>query len=145
MIEIPPEVLSRFLTQAALLRLAPARQHGLNPFQVLTLALIGGTEWLSFKEVRSSLAMPRSTFFFTVDSLRKKELIDTRQSTKDRRQLFLNLSPKGRELYQRMLETEARTILPVIEGLNETQKAAFLKATKAVMRTARVPGKFVSS
>ena len=134
MVHIPSDVMARFLTQATLIKVAMGKQHGLNAFQFLALVLVGGTEWLSLKDLKASLSVPGSTLTFTVDSLEKKGLVKRRQGKEDRRQWFLSLSPKGRRLYQRVLKAETDAVLPLFEGFSEPEKAAFLKLAEGMSR-----------
>jgi len=134
MIHIPSDVLARFLAQVTLIKVAMAKQHGLNAFQFLALTLVGGTEWLSLKDLKTSLSVPGSTLTFTVDSLEKKGLVKRRQGKEDRRQWFLSLSPKGRRLYQEVLKAEADAVQPVFQGFSEVEKAAFLKLAEEMSR-----------
>lgn len=132
MIPVPSHVLTRFLAQAALIKVALAKEHGLNAFQFLALTLVGGQEWLSLKELRAGLSVPGSTLTFTVDSLEKKGLVRRRQGKDDRRQWFLCLSPKGRKLYERMLKAETNAVMPAFESFSDGEMSAFVKLAEGI-------------
>lgn len=134
MIHIAADILVRFLTHAAVLKVALAKQYGLNAFQFLALVLVGGTEGLSIKELRKKLSMPGSSLTFTLDSLENKGLIRRQRNKLDRRQWLLSLSPKGRRLYERILKTESEAISPALDNLSESEKAAFLRIAEVITK-----------
>ena len=98
---IPAHVVAQIFSYAAMLKLALAKQHGLNVFQLLALTTIGSIDGVSIKEVRRKLSIPGSSLTFTIDSLEKKKLIKRQRSKEDRRQWLLSLSAKGEQLYAR--------------------------------------------
>jgi len=134
MVHIPAHIVAQILSHAAMLKLALAKQHGLNIFQLLALILIGSTKGVSIKEVRKKLSVPGSSLTFTIDSLEKKKLIKRQRSREDRRQWLLSLSAKGEKLYSEILRTEREAILPTLEKLSDTEKVTFLKLAEEIIK-----------
>ena len=134
MVHIPAHIVAQILSHAAMLKLALAKQHGLNVVQLLALILIGSTKGVSIKEVRKKLSVPGSSLTFTIDSLEKKKLIKRQRSREDRRQWLLSLSAKGEKLYSEILRTEREAILPTLEKLSDTEKVTFLKLAEEIIK-----------
>jgi MarR family 2-MHQ and catechol resistance regulon transcriptional repressor len=135
MIPISAHFVVQILSHAAMLKLALAKQFGLNPFQFLTLILVGSNERISTKELKQKLSIPGSSLTFTIDSLERKRLIKRQRSKEDRRQWFLSLTAKGKQLYDEILETEGEVVLPALDKLSETEKTIFLKLAEDLINT----------
>lgn len=135
MIHIPAHIVAQILSHATMLKLALAKQHDLNVFQLLALIVVGSTKGVSIKEVRKKLSIPGSSLTFTIDSLEKKKLIKRQRSREDRRQWFLSLSTKGKQLYTGILRAEREALSPALEKLSETEKATFLKLAEEIIKT----------
>ena len=117
-----------------MLKVALAKQYGLNIFQLLALMLVGSANGLSIKELREKLSIPGSSLTFTIDSLEKKKLIKRQRSKEDRRQWLLSLSARGERLYAEILKAEGEALSPTLEKLSETEKATFLKLAEELSR-----------
>jgi MarR family 2-MHQ and catechol resistance regulon transcriptional repressor len=134
MIHISADILARFLAHATLIKVALAKQYGLNAFQFLALVLVGGTEGLPIKQLRKKLSMPGSSLTFTLDSLENRGLIRRQNNKLDRRQWLLSLSPKGRRMYGRILKAESEAISPALDSLSDAERVTFLKLAEEIVR-----------
>jgi DNA-binding MarR family transcriptional regulator len=134
MVHIPPYIIAHFLSYAALLKLALAKQYGFNALQFLALILVGGTDRLAIKDLKERLSVPGSSLTSTIDSLESKGLMRRRRSKVDRRRWLLSLSAKGQRLYQNILSTESQAVLPALEKLSETERIIFLKLAAEIMQ-----------
>jgi MarR family transcriptional regulator, 2-MHQ and catechol-resistance regulon repressor len=135
MVHIPADILVRFLSHIALLKIALAKSYGLNPIQLLTLLLVGeGAVGISIKDLRQRLAVPGSSLTFTLDSLERMKLITRKRSKQDRRQWVLALTTKGKKLHEEMVRKENDAVSPSITGLSEDDKEAFLRISEEMFK-----------
>ncbi len=134
MIHIPANIVTQIFSHAATLKLALAKEFGLNPLQFLALVLVGNEDGLSTKELRHKLSVPGSSLTFTVDSLERKQLIKRQRSESDRRQWLLSLSDSGDLLYQQIVVAEHKAISPALDNLSEAEKAAFLRIAEEITK-----------
>lgn len=134
MIPVPADILSRFLTQAALIKVTLAKKHGLKPFEFLALALVGEHQNLPMRELRAALSLSSPTITFTVDSLEKRGLVKRRRARGDKRQVSLYLSAKGRRLYDRTLEAESNLAASALEGFTGEEIAALVELAQEMSR-----------
>jgi DNA-binding MarR family transcriptional regulator len=132
---IPAHIISHLLSYLALIKLASAREFGLNAFQFLALLLVGNKEGIGIKELKRELSLPGSSLTFTIDSLEKKRLIKRRRSKEDRRQWLLSLSARGERLYKEIIKADSEMMSSAMENLSETETAAFLKIAEELLRT----------
>ncbi len=127
------EILVRLFAHAALYRTALGREYGLNPFQLLSVLLIGGNQTgVSIKVLREAMVIPGSSLTFTLDSLEKKGLIRRSRSKADRRQWLLFLTAKGQRFYSSLIEREAEAVRPSLEKYSDEEKAAFFKIAEEI-------------
>lgn len=75
-----------------------------TPGQFGVLTLIASNEGLSQSAVARALGVERSTMVAVIDGLENKELVVRKPSPTDRRSNALELSDKGRTLFERGLE-----------------------------------------
>jgi MarR family 2-MHQ and catechol resistance regulon transcriptional repressor len=135
MVQIPVHIVAQILSHAAILKLALAKQFGLNPFQFLALVLVGDSKGLSIKALKQRLSLPGSSLTFTIDSLEKKKLIKRHRSREDKRQWFLSLTGKGEQLHEEILETEGEMFSPALDKLSENEKTIFLKLAQEIIQS----------
>ena len=127
------EALMRLFAHATLLRMAMAREYGLNVFQLLSVLLIGGSETgVSIKGLRQALFIPGSSLTFTLDSLEKKGYIKRNRNKRDRRQWLLFLTAKGKRFYADVIEKQTEAIGPSLEKFTESERAAFLRIAEEI-------------
>lgn len=130
------EILIRLFAHAALYRMALGREYGLNPFQLLSILLIGGNQTgVSIKVLREAMVIPGSSLTFTLDSLEKKGLIRRSRSRADRRQWLLFLTEKGQKFYSSLIEREAEAVMSSIEKYSEEERAAFFKIAEEISQS----------
>ena len=130
------DILLRLFAHAALYRMALGREYGLNPFQLLSVLLIGGSQTgVSIKALREVLVIPGSSLTFTLDSLEKKGLIRRSRSKADRRQWLLSLTAKGQRFYSSLVERETEAVLPSLEKFSEEERAAFFKIAEEISQS----------
>jgi DNA-binding MarR family transcriptional regulator len=132
---IPGHIIAYLLSYITLVKLALAKEFGLNVFQLLALLLVGNKEGISIKQLKQDLSLPGSSLTFTLDSLEKKRLIKRQRSKEDRRQWRLFLSARGKRLHQEILKAESEAILPALENLSEKETAAFLRIAEEFLKT----------
>ena len=129
------EALMRLVAYGTLLRMAMAREHGLNVFQLLSVLLIGGSETgISIKGLREALLIPGSSLTFTMDSLEKRGYIKRTRNQQDRRQWLLFLTAKGKRFYAHVLERQSEAIAPSLEKFTEAERADFLRVADELTR-----------
>ena len=125
----------RLVAYATLLRMAMAREYGLNVFQFLSVLLIGGSETgIGIKGLREALLIPGSSLTFTLDSLEKRGYIKRARNRRDRRQWRLFLTAKGKRFYADVLERQSEAIGPSLEKFTETERADFLRVADEITR-----------
>ena len=134
MVHIPLHIITQIFSYAAILKLAVAKQFGLNPSQLFIMGLVGVTDRLSIKELRHKLFLPGSSLTFTIDSLEKKRLVKRQRSKEDRRQWFLSLTAKGKQLHEEILKTEGTVVTPTLDKLSEQEKQIIMKLAQDIIR-----------
>lgn len=137
MVPVRVHIISRFLTQAALIKVTLARKHGLKPFELLALALFDDHQRLPMKELRAAFCLSPTSLSSTVQSLENRGLVTRLQSQEDKRRWFLRLSPRGKKLYARMLEAETNAIT-ILDGFSDAEITALISLSQAMRR---LPGK----
>lgn len=75
-----------------------AARHGLSLQQLSVVNTLLQTPDLTLDQLAEKRFTPKSTMSSVVDSLVKLELVDRAQSTTDRREIRLRLTPKGESL-----------------------------------------------
>jgi MarR family 2-MHQ and catechol resistance regulon transcriptional repressor len=127
------DILVRLFAHATLYRMALGREYGLNPFQLLSILLIGGSRTgVSIKVLREAMVIPGSSLTFTLDSLEKKGLIRRTRSKADRRQWLLFLTAKGQRFYSSLIERETKSVMPSLEKFSDEERAAFFKIAEEI-------------
>jgi MarR family 2-MHQ and catechol resistance regulon transcriptional repressor len=136
------DVLLRLFAHAALYRMALGREHGLNPFRLLSMLLIGGSQTgVSIKALREALVIPGSSLTFTLDSLEKKGLVRRARSKTDRRQWLVSLTAKGRRFCAGLVERDTEAVMPSLEKFSDDERAAFFKVAAEISQAGVLQGR----
>ncbi len=99
----------------------------MNNYEKLTLAeanalyVIGTQEPKTMKQIAEALGVAVSTPTRTIDRLVKKELVNRAVSTKDRRQLLIEVTPEGREILAEMDDECLMVIRKMVENLENEE------------------------
>jgi len=125
--------LTHLLNYATMIKLAVAKEHGMNISQLLALIFVGSTGEVSIKDLRKKLAIPGSSTTFTIDSLEKKNLVKRQRSKTDRREWLLSLTAKGERLYSAVIISENAAMSPAFEKLSDADKEAFLNLSNQII------------
>jgi DNA-binding MarR family transcriptional regulator len=112
----------------------------INNYEKLTLAeanaiyAIGTKEPKTMKQIAEALGVAVSTPTRTIDRLVEKGLVNRTVGSKDRRQLFIEVTPKGREILVEMDKESLMVIRKMVENLEdeeiETLKNILLKISQ---------------
>jgi len=78
-------------------------------------------------ELASELGVRLSTMTGIVDQLERKGLVERADHPGDRRSLHVNLTPKGRKLYQGGHETFLSYLKPVMDNRNAAERTTMLR------------------
>ncbi len=76
------------------------RQFGLTHAQFDIIATLGNTSGMSCKELGEKTLITKGTLTGVLDRLAEKKLIDRVRCTKDRRHLFIHLTPLGIQIFE---------------------------------------------
>lgn len=99
----------------------------MNNYEKLTLAdanalhVIGPQEPKTMKQIAEALGVAVSTPTRTIDRLVEKRLVNRTVSAEDRRQLLIELTPKGQEILAEMDEENLIIIRKMLENLQDEE------------------------
>lgn len=112
-----------------------AEKNGLTMMQAMTLCLIDAEDSTRMSTLSTFLCCDPSSVTANVDRLVAAKFIERKESAQDRRTKVLNLTPKGLELRQQLLQVTAEKRLPDLSTLTDTeaqQLALLLKKAAAI-------------
>lgn len=123
-----PHLVSELANHFTLLKLVLAQQNRLAPHQLVAIGLLSANGSMRFKELRSRLSLPKSSFTFLVDGLEGRGLVERTREEEDRRQWKVALTSRGRSLAASIDRNQAAVIEPVLAPLSEQAGEALLSA-----------------
>jgi len=80
----------------------------------------------SMRELADFMKMGLSSVTGMVDRLVKQRLADRRRTEKDRRLVFVDITPKGRKAIKEILDQRRKTTLNLFESLTAEERLAYL-------------------
>lgn len=98
-----------------------SERFNLTLHQLGILNTINSCTKVTLKEITEKLMIPKSTASINVDELVKKELVNRSLSEKDRREIQLSLTNKGKEISQKSIETPL-AYMAMMEALEKIPK-----------------------
>ncbi|MGE4064624.1 MAG: MarR family winged helix-turn-helix transcriptional regulator [Rhodospirillaceae bacterium] len=136
-----------------------ARETELTTSQLLVLQLLEPDRELSIGEIAKQVNLSQATVTVIVDRLEERHLVKRQKGKLDRRQVFVRLSPQGKDVldqapkllqavflenFSRLADWEQTYILSALERVAHLMNAAFLDASPvldigAVDRTVENP------
>ena len=107
------------------------RQFDLNLAQFDVLARVGAAEGLMQQEVANSLLVTKSNVAQLLDRMERGGLVERRPEGRANR---LYLTPKGRELYDRVVPAHERLIAEQFSALSPSEQVQLLGMLRTVDR-----------
>jgi len=98
------------------------RSHGLNrtEFGVLELLYHKGAQ--PIQQIGGKVLMSSGNITYVVDKLEKKEFVQRKASTEDRRLIFAEITDKGKQFIDDVFPQHAEVIEKAVEGLTLEEK-----------------------
>ena len=109
------------------------RPLGLNVTRHRAIAVIALIEPCTMSELADLSAIDRTTMTRIVDQLVVRGLAERATPSEDRRQVVLSLTGKGREVYQKALQTIGVVNRAALQGLPEEALHAVARAQQAIL------------
>lgn len=106
------------------------RTYGLTEAQFSALECIGHKGPMTLGELGRRQLVTNGNITLVADNLEKQGLLERRRSSKDRREVVVHLTPKGRRLFERIFPPHANHIARVMSVLStaeQEQLGALLK------------------
>jgi DNA-binding MarR family transcriptional regulator len=133
--EVDPGAVETFLTMlrtsVGMLHMAEARiaGYGLSRgrFAILMQLIHEADEGLNPSELADRCIVTRATITGLLDGLEKDELIERKSDSQDRRSINIWLTPKGRELMEKILPSHFRSIAGLMSNLSDTERKELVR------------------
>lgn len=107
-----------------------AHQHGLSTTQFLVLNFVDeaeGRESVTVRWLADRLSLDPATVVRTVDSLEQRGLVVRRRDTEDRRRVFVEFTPQGRETQQSSRQRFRDSVVATFRAMSPEGRAALVK------------------
>src|SRR5438094_2382555 len=107
-----------------------ARCHGLNPTEFAILEALYHKGALPLQQIGEKVLISSGNITYSVDKLEQKQLLVRRPSPQDRRVIFAELTPQGRDLLAAIFPKHTEAIHLAVSGLTpeeQVQAAQLLK------------------
>ena len=98
------------------------RCHGLNPTEFGILEALYHKGPLPLQQIGEKVLISSGNITYAVDKLEQKQLLVRRPSTHDRRVIFAELAPQGRELLATIFPQHAEAIRTAVSGLSPEEQ-----------------------
>ncbi|NMO96498.1 MarR family winged helix-turn-helix transcriptional regulator [Paenibacillus lemnae] len=123
-------VLARAYNSVMLHSTRSIQSHGLNTteFGVLDVLYHKGSQPL--QKIGEKVLISSGNITYVVDKLQKKNLLVRRASSEDRRVIYAELTPEGRELFETIFPDHQKKMDAAFGGLTEEEK----KQASALLR-----------
>jgi DNA-binding MarR family transcriptional regulator len=129
---IPPDLVFSLFAHLTHFKLGLAAHRGLNLRELLLLTTVALSGPVSFKELHQLLAVSKSALSGMVSQMYQRRLVNRRQDTRDRRRWLVSLTARGQRLLEEIQAEEKRLVETALEGLADSDQAAFLRAVEAL-------------
>ncbi|MBI9031672.1 MarR family transcriptional regulator [bacterium] len=110
------------------------KECGLTLPQMHTLEVIGSNEGIKMKEITEKLGIVTGTLTVMIDRLTKLDLVRRVVNTNDKRSFTIELTAKGKALYQEHSHHHDILADEITQELNEEEKAIFAKLLDKILR-----------
>src|SRR5437660_9254971 len=104
-----------------------ARCHGLNPTEFAILEALYHKGALPLQQIGEKVLMSSGNITYAVDKLEQKQLLERKPSPHDRRVIFAELTPQGRELLAALFPQHAEAIRAAVSGLTLEEQGQALQ------------------
>ena len=98
------------------------RCHGLNPTEFGILEALYHKGPLPLQQIGEKVLISSGNITYAVDKLEQKQLLVRRPSAHDRRVIFAELTPQGRELMATIFPQHAEAIRTAVSGLSPEEQ-----------------------
>jgi len=115
-------VLSRAYTWVNAHAVRDIRCHGLNPTEFGILEVLYHKGPLPLQQIGEKILISSGNITYAVDKLEQKQLLVRRPSPSDRRVIFAELTPQGRDLLAALFPTHAGAIQQAMSGLSPEEQ-----------------------
>jgi len=113
------------------------RRHGLNrtEFGVLELLYHKGAQ--PIQQIGGKVLMSSGNITYVVDKLQKREFVQRRVSSEDRRLIYAEITDKGKTFIEEVFPQHADVICEAVAGLTEEEMAAASQLLKKLGKYAQ--------
>lgn len=116
-------VLSRASTWVNAHAVRDIRCYGLNPTEFGILEVLYHKGPLPLQQLGEKILISSGNITYAVDKLAQKQWLVRRPSPHDRRVIFAELTPQGRDLMAGLFPTHAEAIRQAVSGLSPEEQA----------------------
>lgn len=113
------------------------RQYGLSPTEFTVMELLYHKGRFPLQQIGSKILMTSGSITYNIDKLERKGLIRRNPCEEDRRVIFAELTPQGRELIERIFPSHMKAIQKIMQGLNTEEKEQLIPLLKKLGLTAQ--------
>ncbi len=106
------------------------RCHGLNPTEFGILEVLYHKDSLPLQQIGEKVLISSGNITYAVDKLEQKQLLVRRPSVHDRRVIFAELTPQGRELMAAIFPQHAEAIRWAVSGLSPEEQVQAIQLLK---------------
>lgn len=137
----PPEAIDAALAAANVMLRVAARsvlevEDRVNTPQLRVLMMIETAGPQSLTDVAAELAVHPSNATRTCDKLVRAGYVSRTEDPEDRRYARLNLTPRGRELVEHVLDERRQAMSEVLDGLDESDRKTVTQGLQAFAHAA---------
>lgn len=92
---------------------------------------------LNTKELADYVLIPNSSMTYVLDNLTKKELVSRKRSPEDRRIQLIELTQKGKTVFDEIYQIHFTHMRPVFDVLDENEELQMQESLKKIGKTAQ--------
>ena len=111
----------------------------LAPMQFAAMDALSVQPGLDQATIAASIACDRATTGGVIDRLEQKHFVERTINEKDRRARVINLTDRGRGVFQQALPIVAELQGEILDALSDDERKEFLRLTEKVVRGAKDP------
>lgn len=89
---------------------------------------IGNAQPVMVSAVAKTLSVTQATVNISMNGLEKKGYINRERSTKDKRVVYVTLTPKGKKAYNHHRDFHKKMIHSIVDSLSDPEKEVLLKS-----------------
>lgn len=103
-------------------------------FQYYTLQSLKDTKGMTMKQLSTFMGLASSTMTRNIDKLVKKGYLERRRSELDRREIYIRITPKGKELTKKIQEAERDFSQKLFKEIPENEWKNILSALNFILK-----------